>query len=74
MRDTSSKVGSLVWWSALPTAVDVRGLRLTDRLGSEAVYFPYIPLNEAGRTRHVLERAKSEDVLDTSSLVANMRL
>ena len=33
---------------------------LTHRLGGEAVYFPYIPLNEAGRGQHVLERAKLE--------------
>jgi hypothetical protein len=34
--------------------------RLTEKLGGEAVYFPYIPVNESGRAQHVLERAKLE--------------
>jgi hypothetical protein len=33
---------------------------LTEKLGGEAVYFPYIPLNESARKQHVLERAKLE--------------
>jgi hypothetical protein len=33
---------------------------LTHKLAGEAVYFPYLPLNEAGRKQHVLERAKLE--------------
>jgi hypothetical protein len=33
---------------------------LTEKLGGEAVYFPYIPLNNSGRKQHVLERAKLE--------------
>jgi hypothetical protein len=33
---------------------------LTEKLGGEAVYFPYIPLNDSGRKQHVLERAKLE--------------
>jgi len=33
---------------------------LTRRLGGQAVYFPYLPLNDAGRVQHVLERAKLE--------------
>jgi hypothetical protein len=33
---------------------------LTQRLGGDAVYFPYLPLNDAGRGQHVLERAKLE--------------
>ena len=33
---------------------------LTDRLGGEAVYFPYLPLDKSGRAQHVLERAKLE--------------
>jgi hypothetical protein len=32
--------------------------RLTEKIGREAVYFPYFPLNESGRAQHVLERAK----------------
>ena len=31
---------------------------LTHKLGGEAVYFPYLPLNDAGRGQHVLERAR----------------
>ena len=34
--------------------------RLTDNLGGEAVYFPYVPLNKSGRAQHVLERMKLE--------------
>jgi hypothetical protein len=34
--------------------------RISGRLGAEAVYFPYIPLNDDGRAQHVLERAKLE--------------
>jgi hypothetical protein len=34
--------------------------QLTQRLGGDAVYFPYLPLNDAGRGQHVLERAKLE--------------
>ena len=34
--------------------------RLTPRIGAEAVYFPYVPLNESGHSQHVLERAKVE--------------
>jgi len=33
---------------------------LTQRLGAQAVYFTYLPLNEAGLVQHVLERAKLE--------------
>jgi hypothetical protein len=33
---------------------------LTEKLGGEAVYFPYIPVNNSGRKQHVLERAKLE--------------
>jgi hypothetical protein len=33
---------------------------LTPKLGGQVVYFPYLPLNGAGRVRHVLERAKLE--------------
>ena len=33
---------------------------LAPRLGGELVYFPYLPLNEAGRVQHVLERTKLE--------------
>ena len=33
---------------------------LTPKLGAEAVYFPYLPLNKAARIQHVLERAKLE--------------
>ena len=33
---------------------------LAPRLGGQVVYFPYLPLNEAGRVQHVLERAKLE--------------
>jgi len=33
---------------------------LSPRLGGELVYFPYLPLNEAGRVQHVLERTKLE--------------
>ncbi len=33
---------------------------LAPKLGAEVVYFPYIPLNKAGRIQHVLERAKLE--------------
>jgi hypothetical protein len=39
--------------------------RFTDKLGGEAVYFPYIPINNAGRKQHVLERAKLERKLNT---------
>jgi len=35
-------------------------LHLTDKFSGEAVYFPYIPLNNSGRKQHVLERAKVE--------------
>ena len=34
--------------------------RITDKLGGQAVYFPYIPVNDSGRKQHVLERAKLE--------------
>ena len=34
--------------------------RVTDKVGGEVVYFPYIPVNNAGRKQHVLERAKLE--------------
>ena len=30
------------------------------KLGGQVVYFPYLPLNDAGRVQHVLERAKLE--------------
>jgi hypothetical protein len=33
---------------------------LAPKLGGQMVYFPYLPLNEAGRVQHVLERAKLE--------------
>lgn len=36
------------------------GYALTSRLKGETVYFPYVPLNRAGRIQHVLERAKLE--------------
>lgn len=36
------------------------GYRITPKLGSEVVYFPYLPLNKAGRIQHVIERAKLE--------------
>ena len=36
------------------------GYRLTPRLGGETSYFPYLPINKAGRIQHVLERAKLE--------------
>jgi hypothetical protein len=36
------------------------GCRLTKKIASETVYFPYLPLNKAGRIQHVLERAKLE--------------
>ncbi len=36
------------------------GYRITPRLAGEVVYFPYIPLNEAGVTQHLVERAKLE--------------
>ncbi len=36
------------------------GYRITPKLGGETVYFPYLPLNDAGRIQHVLERAKLE--------------
>ena len=36
------------------------GYRITPRLAGETVYFPYIPLNEAGVTQHLIERAKLE--------------
>lgn len=35
-------------------------LRLTTKLTSETLYFPYIPLNASGRIQHVLERSKLE--------------
>ena len=34
--------------------------RLTPKINGEVVYFPYLPLNKAGRIQHVLERAKLE--------------
>jgi hypothetical protein len=34
--------------------------RLLPRVPFEAVYLPYIPLNDAGTTQHLLERAKVE--------------
>lgn len=34
--------------------------RAAPRLAGEVVYFPYIPLSDAGRGQHVLERAKLE--------------
>jgi hypothetical protein len=36
------------------------GYKITSRLGGETVYFPYLPLNKAGRVQHVVERAKLE--------------
>ena len=36
------------------------GWNIAPKLGGEAVYFPYLPLNKAGRIQHVLERAKME--------------
>lgn len=36
------------------------GYRLTSKLGGETVYLPYVPLNQAGRIQHVIERAKLE--------------
>ena len=35
-------------------------VNLTPKLNGEVVYFPYLPLNKAGRIQHVLERAKLE--------------
>jgi len=43
----------LMPWSLL-------GFKITPKLGGEAVYFPYLPLNKAGRIQHVLERVKLE--------------
>ena len=34
--------------------------RFAENIRSEVVYFPYLPLNDAGRVQHVLERAKVE--------------
>jgi hypothetical protein len=34
--------------------------RITPKVGGETVYFPYLPLNKAGRIQHVLERAVME--------------
>jgi hypothetical protein len=34
--------------------------RLSEKLGGEAVYFPYLPLNKGGSAQHVLERMKLE--------------
>jgi hypothetical protein len=34
--------------------------RVAPRVSAEASYFPYIPLNDAARAQHVLERAKVE--------------
>ncbi len=36
------------------------GYRFTERVSGETVYFPYLPLNKAGRLQHVLERSKLE--------------
>jgi len=36
------------------------GYRFSPKIISEAVYFPYLPLNQAGTVQHVLERAKVE--------------
>ena len=36
------------------------GYHLTPRLGGETSYFPYLPINKAGRIQHILERAKLE--------------
>ncbi len=36
------------------------GYRISPRLRGETVYFPYFPLNQAGRIQHILERAKME--------------
>jgi len=36
------------------------GYRLTEKIGGDTVYFPYLPLNKAGRIQHVIERAKLE--------------
>ncbi len=33
---------------------------ITPKVGGQVTYFPYLPLNEAGRIQHVLERAKLE--------------
>ena len=38
--------------------------RPTSSMVAEVCYFPYIPLNEAARAQHVLERAKLEYVFD----------
>lgn len=34
--------------------------RVTPKVNTEVVYFPYLPLNDAGRVQHVLERVKGE--------------
>ncbi len=34
--------------------------RLAKKIGGEVVYFPYLPLNKAGRIQHVVERATLE--------------
>jgi hypothetical protein len=34
--------------------------RITPRLGGEAVYFPYAPLNAAAKVEHIFDRAKLE--------------
>ncbi len=35
-------------------------LRFGQKISGEVVYFPYLPLNDAGRVQHILERAKLE--------------
>ncbi|MEK7212137.1 MAG: hypothetical protein AAB686_00475 [Patescibacteria group bacterium] len=37
-------------------------IKFTPRLISQTVYFPYVPINKAGRKQHVLERTKLEYV------------
>src|SRR2546425_512205 len=34
--------------------------RVSDKVGAELVYFPYLPLTREGRVQHLLERAKLE--------------
>src|SRR5439155_1283157 len=33
---------------------------VTEKVGAEVVYFPYLPLTSRGRVQHLLERAKVE--------------
>lgn len=39
-------------------------VRLTPKIVSETVYFPYIPINHSARAQHVLERTKMEYVFN----------